>query len=258
MKNSNKLFSTNVFKPSLVSIALLACLPQVVIAIESNDTPPLVGYKPTVDNVVIDDQSPKVGDTLTVNYDYNDVDGDADASTFKWLYNGTAVAGETTKQYTPVFNIMTGVGNTCDDFQVVAEVTAQSQTGDPRVGTAKVSAPVTVQLDLPYTPNSNFTFPEVNARNWGSADSYCRTRSLRLPTRAQLRSLYNTYTIGSTNYQMAQRFRWPMSGGRCGGVTDNYWTSEYSGDGSHFVINMAHGWESGLGDYIMHQVTCVR
>lgn len=72
------------------------------IASPSSLTPAVIGHKPTVDNILLDKTAPVLGDTLNVTYDYQDIDGDADASTIKWLYNGIEVAGQTAKQYTPV------------------------------------------------------------------------------------------------------------------------------------------------------------
>ncbi|MDQ6996203.1 MAG: choice-of-anchor Q domain-containing protein, partial [Mariprofundus sp.] len=45
-----------------------------------------------------------VGNTLTGNYTYSDVDGDLEGtSTFRWLRNGTAIAGATNQTYTLAF-----------------------------------------------------------------------------------------------------------------------------------------------------------
>ena len=44
-----------------------------------------------------------VGDSLTGNYTYTDIDGDLEGtSTFKWLRDGTPIPGATNKTYTLV------------------------------------------------------------------------------------------------------------------------------------------------------------
>ena len=44
-----------------------------------------------------------VGDSLTGNYTYGDVDGDAEGTTtFRWLRGGVAIAGATASSYTLV------------------------------------------------------------------------------------------------------------------------------------------------------------
>lgn len=231
---------------------LAMCFIGPVMALEPvNPTPPLVGHMPTVDNVNISPATPTLGQELSVSYIYNDVDGDADASTFKWLYNGTAVAGQTAKQYTPVLNINTGVGNACGDFQVAAEVTAQSQTGDPKLGTAKASAPVSVQL--PTIPG--FTFPDVTPLNWGDARQFCEAKGMQLPTIDQLQTVFNTYTSGGTNNKLAEKYGWPLYS-RCGGSVGEYWTRE-GASGQRYIVTMYNGLAGSYDDTNYYQVTCV-
>ncbi|MFH7527856.1 hypothetical protein AB2J22_21325 [Aeromonas sp. A5] len=225
------------------------------IAGPSSLTPAVIGHKPTVDNILLDKTAPVHGDTLNVTYDYQDIDGDADASTIKWLYNGTAVAGQATKKYTPVLNIMTGAGKACGDYQVAAEVTAQSQTGDPKLGVTKTSAPVTVAL--PTIPD--FTFPDTAVFNWGNASKFCEAKGMQLPTRAQLQTVFNTYTSGGTNYEMAEKYGWPLVGGRCGGRYSYYWTSDPHSPGTHYLVSMSNGidYYDIQDSYDSAMVTCV-
>lgn len=224
---------------------------------EATPTPDVVGFKPVADNVAIDNPAPTLGDTLNVTYDYSDEDGDAEAAPdIKWLYNGVPVAGQVNAAYTPVPNINTGIGNACGDFQVAAEVTPVSQTGDPLVGDAKQSAPVTVALNLPVIPG--FTFPETAGRNWSDANAFCLAKGMRLPTRAELQAVFNTYTSGGTNSQMAEKYGWPLTGGQCGGSLNNYWTSEPGASGRHWLVGMHNGNAvNGGDDAFSYQVACV-
>ncbi|KAJ8739034.1 hypothetical protein H9Y13_13040 [Aeromonas veronii] len=250
---TNSMYKSN-FKLHYPLLVTAVVIGSSAIASPSSLTPAVIGHKPTVDNILLDKTAPVLGDTLNVTYDYQDIDGDADASTIKWLYNGIEVAGQTAKQYTPVLNINTGVGNACGDFQVAAEVTAQSHTGDPKLGTAKTSAPVSVALaTIP-----DFTFPDTTTRNWDDAKKFCEAKGMQLPTRAQLQTVFNTYTSGGANYEMAEIYGWPLNGGRCGGSYFIYWTSEAHSSGYHWVVRMDIGTAYGGLDTFDRQVTCVR
>ncbi|MGR1225468.1 hypothetical protein ACUVMQ_21245 [Aeromonas veronii] len=236
----------------LVGIAM----PGLLWAKETTLTPDVVGFKPVANNVVIDNPSPTLGDTLNVTYDYVDEDGDAEATPgIKWLYNGEVVAREVGASYTPALNTNTGTGNSCGDFQVTAEITPTSQTGDPLTGDIKQSPPVT--LSLPTIPG--FTFPETTVRNWSDANIFCQAQGMALPTSAQLQAVFNNYTSGTNHYQLLQNYGWPMYGGRCGGSSTSYWTSEVaSGSGSryHNVVSMFSG-TVGVGyETSGFQVTC--
>lgn len=223
-------------------------------ATQSSSTLAVVGHSPIVENVNISPLTPTLGQELSVSYDYNDVDGDAEASSIKWLYNGTVVAGQTAKQFTPV--LKNEVGYACADFQVTAEVTPKSLTGDPKTGMTKVSAPVTVLLNLPIIPG--YTFPETAVKNWSQAEAYCVALGGRLPSRAELQAVFNTYTSGGTNDQLAEKYGWPMFGGRCGGTYTDYWTGDRYGSGGHYVIYMDTGGVGFTSNNSLSQVTCVR
>ncbi len=85
----------------------------------------------------------QVGQLLTGNYTYNDINGDPEGtSTFRWLRNGTAIAGATAKTYTLVAADAT--------TNIVFEVTPVAQTG-VLVGTPVQSAPVGPVAAITYT-----------------------------------------------------------------------------------------------------------
>ncbi|MGL6608198.1 hypothetical protein [Aeromonas hydrophila] len=212
-------------------------------------TPDVVGFKPVADNVAIDNQTPTLGDTLSVTYDYDDEDGDAEAAPdIKWLYNGRYVTGETGSSYTPVLEVREHVeGRSCRDFDVKVEITPKSLTGDPLVGDAKQSNPVTVSLDFPIIPG--FTFPEVTMRNWNDAEAYCQAQGMALPTTAQLLSVFNTYTSGGHQLEMSQKYGWPLSFA-CGGGQGSsyYWTSDaYTGSVGNDRYDRYHVVDMGSG-----------
>lgn len=90
---------------------------------------------PAATNVSISG-TPTVGQTLTGNYTYNDTNGDTESgSTYKWLRNGTAISGATSKTY-----VLTSSDQGCS---IIFEVTPKT-TVAPIAGTAVQSSAVTV------------------------------------------------------------------------------------------------------------------
>ena len=78
----------------------------IVGAAASSASVPVVNSAPTASAVTVTDPnggSAVVGDTLVGSYTYADADGDIEgASTFRWLRNGTAIAGAAASTYTLV------------------------------------------------------------------------------------------------------------------------------------------------------------
>ncbi|PXV56808.1 hypothetical protein [Aeromonas veronii] len=233
---------------------LLACAS--VWGVESVSTPTLVGNKPTVESVRLDNTSPMFGETVKVNYVYKDIDGDVEgASIIKWLYNGSTLTGETGRTYTPVLNINTGVGKPCTTAHVAAEVTPISLTGVPNIGNTRRTATATIRLaTIP-----NFTFPTTNKLSWSDAGTYCATRGYRLPTSEQLQFLFKNYIDENEVASVSVRYGWPLNKGWCGGSSYYYWTRDRSPTPSGaYVINMETGRKVETIESFAHHVTCVR
>lgn len=87
---------------------------------------------PTASGVSITPSSAIIGDTLTGNYTYADVNGDSEGtSTFRWLRNGVAITGATAITYTLV---------AADNLQMITfEVTPVAVAGNSP-GAAVVSS----------------------------------------------------------------------------------------------------------------------
>ena len=105
--------------------ALILALPLAGCGGSSEDSAPVINLAPTASSVTITDNNGgdiEVGDSLTGNYTYNDVEGDTEGvSTYRWLRNGVAIGGATASTYTLVV---------ADSDQFIAfEVTPIATTG---------------------------------------------------------------------------------------------------------------------------------
>ncbi|HHQ4444603.1 hypothetical protein ACEUD2_03170 [Aeromonas veronii] len=232
-KNQLKLYSL-----LFVSHLIVA---DTVFAKESLPTPDVVGHKPTVDNVRLDKVTAVTGDTLNILYDYHDIDGDIDASTIKWLYNGVEAPGETGSSYKPQLNVFTPKGVPCTSFQITAEVTARSQSGDPFIGETKQIVPIQVALQRPTT-GIEFTFPSLVPMRFRQAEAFCKAKGMQLPTGSQLVDLFTPfkgYTKVSDRLlasNMTMALGWPTDY-YCGGTYgySNYWARQVNNQAA-FVL----------------------
>ncbi|HHQ4663946.1 TPA: hypothetical protein ACSPZY_004463, partial [Aeromonas veronii] len=93
---------------------------------------------------------------------------------------------------------------------------------------------VPLSASVNFTPPliNRFTKPPLSTYNWASADAYCRGLSpaARLPTRQELMDLFIDATsataVGQTNYEMCDRYGWPLFGGLCDGSSSGLWASD--------------------------------
>ncbi|QTL94388.1 hypothetical protein AjGTCBM29_02251 [Aeromonas jandaei] len=227
---------------SMLSVAIgLILSTGPVMAMQSADTPDVVGHKPTIGSAAIDKAAANLGDTLNVTYsNYDDIDGDAEGAVLvEWLRDGIADPGQTSSSYTPTLELSTG--RACTDFSVTANVTPTSRTGDPRTGDAVPTG--ATQITVPTIPG--YLKPDVVQREFADAEAFCRSQGMVLPTLAEALSLFNTYTHGGTNTDLATKYGWPLAG-LCGGKVNLLWTRDLRGvgragvathDGSVWTLN---------------------
>ena len=113
---------------------------------------------PTASNVSITDDNAGdvvIGDVLTGNYTYDDVESDAEGtSTFRWLRDGVAITGETASSYT--------LDTVDNSSSITFEVTPVAATGKT-TGSAVTSSVVTVGNTAPIA--SNVSISDDNAGN---------------------------------------------------------------------------------------------
>ncbi len=124
----------------------------------------ILNSAPVASNVTIGG-TPLVGQILSGNYTYNDVDGDAQGtSTFRWLRNGTAIGGATGTKYILV---------AADSGQVITfEVTPAAVTGTSpgasvqSTGVTVLNSPPTATIQFAYVANvisNNISAYAINA-----------------------------------------------------------------------------------------------
>ncbi|WP_421285479.1 hypothetical protein [Aeromonas veronii] len=251
-KSIGSVFKLNVIARLLLTAPLL-CV-SVANAVESSmPGPKPVGHAPVVtinpiasNNGVLASGHIMETTEATLSYAYVDKDGDPDGSAVEWLLNGSVVATGTT--YTPpAFS----QGQTLQ-----ARVTPLAATGDPAAGVAP-------ELTPPVVIERVFTKPDTTIRNWSDANEFCNAKGggYRLPTSQELIDLYVRRTgvaAGTRSNNMCDIHGWPLYGGRCGGSSDLYWTSEVGDMDMNILVGMGNGSIYGWSRFSGHQVTCVR
>lgn len=238
---------------SVVCFALMLGGLAAAHAAQSSLSTPVVGHMPIASAVTLTPAAPKVGETVSVSWAYDDADGDVQsASTVQWLLNGVVVAGQVGTSYT----LPSDAGNKTLQARVTPVSAAPAS---PAVGVAASSATVTI-ADL----MARFTRPGTFL-SWNNADAYCRqlTPAARLPTRAELQELFIDATsataIGQINTDMCDVYGWPLPDS-CGGNGNHYWTSESdSRVGYHHIVDMRDGTSNQTGsDVSKRPFTCIR
>lgn len=255
MINNIYINKKHVFKFSLLAMALfqvpLSATEAGPTGTLSGPTPKVVGHKPVAINITLSPTEPKATDTVTVDYLYDDADGDGESGTsITWLLNGMPISGATSKSVTLPYD---AVGKS---LQV--NITPRSVAGaDPQVGNS--SSIITIKpVGLPPPPT-----PYPTTASWTFANNYCKKRipAARLPTIAELQNIFVTYTggtISTINYQMCIKHNWPLAS-QCGGINGRYWTSQETapGDGSYYNVNMQNGQATDNSESYEAQFVCV-
>jgi hypothetical protein len=118
----------------------------------SSSTITVANSAPTATSVGISDDNggvALVGDSLTGNYTFNDVDGDAEgSSTYAWLRNGSPIATATTTSYTLV---------AADSGTVITFEVTPVAAGGTTTGTTVTSAGITIANSAPTATAVNIT-----------------------------------------------------------------------------------------------------
>jgi hypothetical protein len=194
---------------------------------------PIIGRVPTATNPVIINltapgMNPAQGDQLKATYVYTDPDHDLvdpAKSVYSWSANGAAISAATTDTFTP-----TVAQN--KKFLSFAVTPASMPPADPSKATVPANSPNSSAPVLPSrTQLANEFIKAPNNMRWGDAYMYCANQGERLPTSAELQTLFTTYTRANAVGEDSQRdivntYGWP------GGV---HWTS-YGNDSTHSYV----------------------
>jgi hypothetical protein len=174
----------------------------------------------TITNVSAAGKNPAQGDQLKATYLYADPDNDLEdpaKTEFSWLAAGAAISGATTDTFTPVaaqnkqflsFAVTPGSMPPADPDKALTPIVSPD-TGAPVL-------PSRAQLASEYTPSAT-------PLGWGDAYMHCAGLSARLPTGAELKTLFVTYTranaVGEPSagdivntYGWANNVHWANSG----------------------------------------------
>ena len=163
----------------------------------------VVNGAPTASGVSITDDNggnTVVGDSLTGNYTYGDVDDDVEGvSTFRWLRNGLDINGAATLTYT----LVAGDSGQSITFEVIPVAVTGTTTGN-----AVTSAPISIVNSAPTASNVGIT--DNNGGNTAVSDS--------------LTGNY-TYNDEEGDNEGASIFRWLRNGAAISGATGSVYTT---------------------------------
>ncbi|MBN4063751.1 hypothetical protein JYT79_03115, partial [Cardiobacterium sp. AH-315-I02] len=174
---------------------------------------------PVVNDVRITDESVGsvlVGDVLTGTYNYFDIDGDVDSSTFRWLRDGVVIAGATGSTYTLV---TADIGP-----DITFEVTAKAGTGTTPGNIA--TATISVANTAPVVSAAAITV-DGGAASLGS-------------------SLSGSYAYTDVDGDAdSSTFRWLRAGTPITGATDTSYTLETADVGPVITFEVTAGAATG-------------
>lgn len=243
---------------------LLGVYGQAAEVVQRTDT--VQGRAPVVSNVVIGNQSypdfvgARVGHVLSISSAFADADGDTEAgSTIQWLRNGAAISGATGETYT--------VQSADAGRSLSVQVTPKTDPAitSPASGMVATSAAIAVTAGI--MGYGNFLAPDALLRNWSQADSFCKSKGARLPTRDELQQLFVDATSSPAwapnsgyiqNTEMCSLYGWPLAGMCGGGEKGHYWSSTSPSSGRHSLVAMTTGGVMNDLDSFTYLVACVR
>ena len=151
--------------------------------------------------------TPKVGQSLTGTYTYTDADTDAEGtSTFRWLRDGTAIPGATTKRYTVVLaDLATSIS-----FEVTPVAAAGTITGAPVASTGVTivnSAPLASSVAISGSPRTGQTLSGTYAYSDADGDTESTSTFRWLRDGAPISgAVTTTYTVAAADIGKAISF----------------------------------------------------
>ncbi|MFJ7311463.1 hypothetical protein ACIQVE_01580 [Pseudomonas sp. NPDC098747] len=198
---------------------------------------PIIGRVPTatapvITNVTVPGKNPAQGDVLKGTYTYADPDNDLvdpTRSVFSWSAAGAAISGATVETFTP-----TAAQN--KKFLSFAVTPASLPPADPSKATTPVTSPNSAAPVLP--PRSQLTnefIKSPSSQSWGDAYKYCAIQNERLPSVAELQTLFTTYTRANAAGESSQN----DIGNTYGWSGGNHWTTQPNGEDRHVRVHLS-------------------
>lgn len=152
-----------------------------LLAKESLATPAVVGHKPKISDLQLDKQNVYFGDTVSVKFNYSDLDGDPIGKTdVKWSLASLVMNGEKIIMQKDIKKTTCEAISPNTPFSVI--VTPVSSSGDPLIGD-----PISIQGKvLEATPINGFYMSSKKSEqlityDWPGADKYCRSLGEKSP-----------------------------------------------------------------------------
>lgn len=247
IKTINSYIMRHLFVLYFLPMLCYSCYKHAV-AKESMATPAVVGHKPTVTNVSLNKSDFFFGDTASLSYSYNDIDGDPEdrPKMVKWSYGLSTASGDSELL---TMNIDRDIR--CSKHYVGSvTVTPTSKSGDPLTGDP-VAIALIVKAPTPINgfhihPDSWDVNPNIGIFNLSDADKYCRSIGMKLPTTRQAQAFISHYNkLVQNGLGVPRILGWPATDGSarayCRGKTEAYWTSDVGQPGLYSAISIRSG-----------------
>lgn len=215
---------------------LVHIISEPLLAKESLATPAVVGHKPKISDLQLDKQNVYFGDTVSVKFNYSDLDGDPIGKTdVKWSLASLVMNGEKIIMQKDIKKTTCEAISPNTPFSVV--VTPVSISGEPLIGD-----PITIQGKvLEATPINGFYMSSKKSAQLIEYDrpgaiTYCRSLGKKLPTASQARAFIQYYNQ-IVPLGVSSILGWPSEryAPLCGGKTEAYWTSDVGGGAGYYT-----------------------
>lgn len=204
------------------------------VAKDSKKIGPVIGHKPTISNVKVSKTKIFYGDTVSVTYDYHDIDGDPPMINWmqpNWYAMGTNGSVNVKGDRVQILQNTSGPQSCAyENLAGTVSIKPLSKTGDPDRGDA---VDVKISIELPISPQFQGYSPIEESYGsaaaqttflFSEAEAHCRSRGKKLPTVAQLKGFIAHYN-NIMPLGVVKLLGFPAQS-MCWGKTNFYWTSE--------------------------------
>lgn len=247
---------------------------QHAVAKESNIILAVIGHKPTLSNLKPSKTKIFYGDTVSITFDYHDIDGDPPMTKMivpHWYARGNNATVNMKGHRVQILQNVTDGPRSCAYENLTGKVSIQpwSTTGDPNRGDY---VDIKISVELPISPQFQGYSPieqsygsaaNDTAFPFSEAEALCRSIGKKLPTVAQLKGFIAHYN-NIMPLGVVKLLGFPANN-MCWGKTDYYWTSEVMPKSNYrYTVSILDGTTNtvdlgpvSMGRYERRHVMCI-